>query len=69
MKAGVVLRFNGEDDIYKVYKDCVESFTSFCEFTKAFKPGQVNENGLKDYSAKEATRALVNALDKIIIDK
>lgn len=66
--AGVVLEYNGENDLDKINDSLVESFKAFSEFTNHFNAASVKKEEFEKYSAKSVTGILAEALDKIVGD-
>ena len=64
--AGIVLSFNGAEDV-----DCIEqqfaiSFNRFTNFIKTFHPQQINKTLFEQYSAKSVTKILAGLLQQIV---
>ena len=64
-KAGVVLTFNGEDDVTIVKNSFISEFTTFLDFIHFFKPEKINTLLFDQYSAKSITKILADLLFKI----
>ena len=63
--AGIVLEYDGENDLDKISDTLEESFITFTRFIQHFTPGDVKQDEFEKYSAKNVTGILVNALNKI----
>ena len=63
--AGLVLSFNGEDEIEKIGNQFVKVFNDFISFYKTFDASNVIKTEFEKYSAKEVTRILAEKLDEI----
>jgi hypothetical protein len=61
--AGVVLDFNGSDDVYKITKTFPDFIQAFTDYQKKFEPSQVNQSLFEQYSAKAVTQKLARLLD------
>lgn len=64
-KAGIVLSFNGEENIETIQKSFSASFIAFKEFEKAFTKNQINLPIFEKYSAFAVTKKLAELLDKV----
>ena len=62
---GVVLTFDGEQDLDKIKKDFVIYFNRFKCFIESFQPAQVNKSSFDEYSAFAVTKMLAGLLDTI----
>jgi hypothetical protein len=65
-KAGIVLAFNGEDDIDLIRKNFIAYFKMYQEYAASFDPANVNRNAFEENSARNITRKLVELIDKIL---
>jgi len=63
--AGMVLDYNGENDLMKIETDFIPSFEKYREWTKTFDPNAVDMNLFEKYSAGAVTEKLAGLLDKI----
>jgi hypothetical protein len=63
--AGLVISFNGENEIADLENQFSKSFGQFTQFVSSFKKEAVNRAVFNQYSAKEVTMQLVNLLSKI----
>lgn len=63
--AGLVLSFNGEDEIEKIGNQFVKVFNDFLLFYKTFNATNVIKTEFEKYSAKEVTRILAEKLDEV----
>lgn len=63
--AGIVLVFNGTEDINKINLNFVDTFSQFKDFSKQFDPLKINFKLFENYSANNVTATLVNLLEKI----
>ncbi len=64
--AGIVLDYNGENELNKISNILEESFISFTRFAKQFNPADVKQEEFEKYSAKQVTGILAGALNKSI---
>ena len=64
-KAGVVLAFNGEEELNKIYKEFMNAYIDFRNFAQAFIPSAVDQLIFERYSAKETTKQLALLLNKL----
>ncbi|MEQ1553450.1 MAG: hypothetical protein ABL929_04675 [Ferruginibacter sp.] len=63
---GVVIDFNGENDVENIKKSFVHSFFGYKKFLHTFKKEQVNTELFNEYSAFEVTKKLASLLDETI---
>ncbi len=63
--AGIVLDFDGEDDIDKIVTSFVAVFTNYISSLQRFSPNLVNYTLFQDFTAKRVTEKLVMLLQKI----
>ena len=63
--AGIVLSFNGEDDIEILEQSFSSSFTAFKEFANTFTKNQIKLLIFEEYSAFAVTKKLAGLLDKV----
>lgn len=64
-KAGTVLSFNGERDIQKIADDFPKKWRTHLQFISAFDTENINMDEFDKYSAKNVTKILAEALDKV----
>jgi len=64
--AGMVLQFNGENDIETIRKTFMPTFSRFRDFIKTFSPQQVDMQVFELYSAASVTRKLAGLLDQVM---
>lgn len=64
--AGIVLEYNGENDLDKINNTLDESFKSFSIFAKHFSPANVSQEEFEKYSARSVTGILAKALNKVV---
>lgn len=62
--AGMVLDFNGEEDIYKVESCFVSFLSNYMNWMKSYKPEQIKKIVFEVYSARKGTEKLSNLLNK-----
>ena len=62
--AGVVLGFNGEENLDAIRNEFANTFVSYAQFLHHWHPHQVNDAMLKQYSAEKVTEQLASLLDK-----
>ena len=62
--AGIVLPFEGEAEIEKIYSEFNEKYIEFRKFQLTFSPGNVNKNAFEQFSASNVTRQLAQYLDR-----
>ena len=65
-KAGVTLSFNGESDLDRIEIDFLNKWIQYKQFLYSFDPLKVDLDEFNKYSAQNVTKALVQALNKII---
>ncbi len=63
--AGMVLDYDGENDLIKIEKDFIPAFEKYWEWIKTFDPNAVDMNLFENYSARAVTGKLAGLLDKI----
>lgn len=63
--AGIVLDFDGENDVKKIERDFINLFSCYTSFTKSFTPASVDLNVFQENSAEQVTKKLVTLLEKI----
>lgn len=66
---GIVLGFDGEQDVEVICKNFIQAFKHFIEFKKCFRPGDINLELFKPYSAREVTAKLVKLLERATKDE
>ena len=64
-KAGIVLSFNGEEDVETIQQSFSSSFIAFKKFKNAFVKNQIELSIFEEYSAFEVTKKLAELLDKV----
>ncbi|MEJ8816954.1 hypothetical protein [Lacibacter sp. H407] len=64
--AGLVLGFNGEEEIDQIASRWLTIWNYFCEYTKQFQPSDVGQKIFEQYSAKAVTAKLAKLFDQII---
>jgi len=64
-KAGIVLDFNGEEKLEKIYTTFVDTYTEFKNFARSFIPSTVDQHIFERYSAKETTRQLAALFNQL----
>ena len=62
--AGLVLAFNGEEDINKISENFINIFKNFIHFKNNFNLLQINLEMFKEFTAKNVTAKLANLLAK-----
>jgi len=67
--AGLVLTFNGEDEISKVKRSFSDEFDRFWIWANTFDVSNVDLKEFEKYSAYNVTKLLAEAIDKAIIKK
>ena len=65
--AGLVLAFNGEENIYTIESNFAAVFIAWLAFAKSFDTRQVNRQVFEQYSAKNITAQLAGLLDKAVV--
>ncbi len=65
-KAGKVIGFDGEKDIEKIYTFFEDEFDNYLSFLTNYDFEEINTDSLEEYSAKNVTQTLVEALNKAI---
>ena len=65
-KAGIILAFNGEEDICYIEQQFATVFNGFIEFLKWFNPKQIDQRMFDQYSAKNVTSKLADLLEQAI---
>lgn len=64
--AGIVLDFNGAEDLKTIESEFFSMFQNFLEFMRCFRPEQVDMGKFDQYSAKSVTKKLAALLDKAL---
>lgn len=64
--AGIVLDFNGEQDLPTISNKLANSYFEFVKYLAAYEPGKINTAYFDQYSAKKVTGVLASLLDKAI---
>ncbi len=62
---GVVLAFNGEKDVNKIHELFLQYFLDYKAFFMSYDDKKINKNAFEKYTAKNVTKELVNALNKV----
>lgn len=65
-KAGMVLSFDGEADLELIGTNFKEYWEDYLKLITTFNPDEVDKTSFEEYSAKNVTKILAIALDKII---
>ena len=63
--AGIVLSFNGEEDVETIQQSFSSSFIAFKEFKNVFTKNQIELSIFEEYSAFAVTKKLAELLDKV----
>jgi hypothetical protein len=64
-KTGVVLSFNGQEDVAKIYTTFTSKWMEYHSFLQTFDAAQIDPIAFEPYSAKSVTGLLVQALNKV----
>lgn len=64
--AGIVIDFNGEQDLSKIKYTFIDTFLKYKHFLSGFKKEKVNADLFKQYSAYEVTKKLASLIDLTI---
>lgn len=64
--AGIVLDFEGEEDLDKIKDDFVATFELYLKFMKEYDFEKVDHTPFEDFSAEKITGKLVKAIEKIV---
>jgi hypothetical protein len=64
--AGLVLSFNGENDVTEIAKNFPIMMNSFKQYIKVYKPSMVNRAFFETYSAKSVTKTLVDLITTVL---
>ena len=64
-KAGIVLSFNGEENVERIQQSFLSSFIAFKEFKNAFTNNQIELSIFEEYSAFAVTKKLAELLEKV----
>ncbi len=67
--SGIVLSFNGETDIKKIYNEWMITWDSFSHFNDTFKKENVKQDVFERYSARAVTQQLSELLDQLFPGK
>jgi hypothetical protein len=67
-EAGMVLAFDGEKDIKKIYTKWMEVWARFCSYAQNFDPSSVKKEVFEQYSAKSVTARLAELLDRCCVN-
>lgn len=65
-KAGIVLQFNGEQEITRIRDEFAEYFASYAAFVKEFDIKQVDKKYFEQYSAMNVTKILAGLLNEVM---
>jgi hypothetical protein len=65
-KGGIVLTFNGEDDLEDLNKNFVKAFDAYKSFISSFTASQVNMAFFNEYSANAVTKKLASLLNQVV---
>lgn len=68
-EAGMVLAFDGEKDIKKIYIRWMEVWNRFCSYAQNFDSSSVKKEVFEQYSAKAVTASLAGLLNRCIADQ
>lgn len=68
-EAGMVLAFDGEKDIKKIYTKWMEVWSRFCSYAQNFDSSSVKKEVFEQYSAKAVTQRLSQLLDEASVKK
>lgn len=63
--AGIVLDFNGEEDLEKIGETFVESFERYKNLLNSYDPEKINRSEFEKYSAYHVTETLANLLGQL----
>jgi hypothetical protein len=63
---GVVLDFDGENDVHRIREEFIGIFERFTGYLRNFDPRQVNTDAFEQYSARSVTATLAGLLDKSV---
>lgn len=63
--AGIVLDFNGEQDLETIYNDFSASFLKYKIFMQDYDYEKINQSEFDRFSAKEVTKTLADALETV----
>ena len=63
--AGIVLDFNGEDDVKKIEDDFAASYDLFTTFLKEYDFERINQSEFEKYSAEKVTAILAESLNSV----
>src|SRR5205807_691912 len=63
-KAGLVLTFNGENDVKKISQNFISFIKTFLDFKKSYLPGNIDQQEFEKYSAYNITKQLASLLEK-----
>jgi hypothetical protein len=64
-KAGIVLAFNGEEELEKIYTTFFEIYAGFKNFAQTFIPSSIDQHIFERYSAKETTKQLAALFNQL----
>ncbi len=64
-KAGVVLDFNGENDLQRIQNEFPIMFQQYKKAIASFDAERTDQSAFEKYSAREVTKTLVSILDKL----
>ena len=63
--AGVVLDFNGENEVLNICNNFSFAFQEFLSFSRGFDPSKVNIKEFQEYTSFSVTRILANKLNEL----
>lgn len=66
-RAGEVLDFAGENDVYTIGRNWMSCWERYLDFYKKFDPDNVNREEFNRYSARAVTKELVDLLNQITV--
>lgn len=64
--AGIVLDFDGENDLASINQKFMDSWNMFSAFQNNYSTGNITYDLFEKYSARETTRTLASLLDRVI---
>jgi hypothetical protein len=64
-KAGLVITFDGAEDIERISDTVAPIFSDFLNFMNGFNPNQIDQSVFDNYSAKSVTGKLADLLNKV----
>lgn len=63
--AGIVLAFDGEEDVNAIFENFAESYDEFITYAAGYNFEKINKTAFEKYSAKEITAILAYSLNKV----